>query len=250
MSTTFVAAFAKGLRVIAAFDAQHRRMTLSEVAERTGFDRAAARRFLLTLVEVGYAKQDGKHFQLTPKVLELGFAYLASLGLPSIMEPILERVSDALDESSSVAVLDDLDVVYVARVQTQRIMSVGLGVGSRLPAATTSMGRVLLAQLDPKDLAERLGRCRLEAHTPRTLTKKRDLLRTIEQIRKDGFAVVDQELEEGLRSIAVPITNRSGEVVAAINVGTLASRVPKQTLLKHHLAVLREAAASAREALV
>lgn len=225
-------------------------MTLTQVAERTELDRAAARRFLLTLVSLGYAKQDGKQFSLTPRVLELGFAYLSSLGLPAVMEPVLESVSEALDESASVAILDDLDVVYVARVQTRRIMSVGLGVGSRLPAVSTSMGRVLLAELPPDDLADRLDRCTFEKATPRTIVGRRELEKRIADAKREGFAVVDQELEEGLRSIAVPVTNRGGEVVAAMNVGTLAGRTTKQTLLKRHLPVLRDAAASARSAIV
>ena len=246
----FVGSFAKGLKVLQAFDVDHASMTLSEVAERTGLDRAAARRFLLTLVELRFARLDGKRFSLTPRVLDLGFAYLSSLGLPARLTPLLERVSDELGESSSAAVLDVPDIVYVARVQTARIISVHLGVGARLPAATTSMGRVLLAALPPAERDAHLDRCALSAHTRFTVTDRAELVRRLEEVRARGFAVVDQELEEGLRSVAVPVHDAAGRVVAAINVSTQVNRVTKEELLRRHLGVLRQAAAEARHALV
>ena len=148
----------RGLSVIRAFDADHRELGLSEVARATGLTRAAARRFLLTLVELGYMHFDGSRFSLRPRVLELGFAYLSSLSLPEVAEPHMEALVAQINESSSISVLDDTDVVYVARVPTRRIMSITLAVGSRLPAYATSMGRVLLAGLDDAELEERLGR--------------------------------------------------------------------------------------------
>lgn len=246
----FVGSFEKGLRVLQAFEGARSSMTLSEVADRAGLDRAAARRFLLTLVELGFAERRDKHFNLTPRVLQLGFSYLSSLGLTDVMMPYLKEVSARLEESASVAVLDETEIVYVARVQTQRIMSVGLGIGARLPAATTSMGRVLLAHLDLADRRERLARIKLIAYTQRSVTSRAELEQALRRVREEGHALVDQELEKGLRSLAVPLRNRRGQVVAAMNVGTSASRVTKERLLRNHLTVLKEAAARAQPFLI
>ena len=244
---TFVESFEKGLRVITAFDAQHPAMTLSEVAGRTELTRAAARRLLLTLVELGYARQEGGKFRLTARVLRLGAAYLRTSSLPELAHPILERVSGELGESSSLAVLDGADIVYVARNQTKRIMSADLAVGSRLPALHTSMGRVLLAA-EP-GLAEIIEHATLEKHTSRTVVSRRELLRRIKAAQASGFAVVDQELEEGLRSIAVPVRDRSGALVAAMNVSGQANRVSVDDMKRAFLPVLRQAAAELEELL-
>jgi IclR family transcriptional regulator, pca regulon regulatory protein len=235
----------RGLAVIRAFDAEHRELTLSEVARGTGLTRAAARRFLLTLVALGYVHFDGRRFSLRPRVLELGFAYLSSLSLPDVAEPHMEALVARINESSSISVLDDTDVVYVARVPTRRIMSITLAVGTRLPAYATSMGRVLLAALPDSELDERIARMDLRPLTPRTVTDADALRRVIAQVRRQGgHALVDQELEQGLRSAAVPIHDADGAVVAALNVSVHASRATMPELRARFLPPAREAAAA------
>ncbi|HEX2103710.1 MAG TPA: IclR family transcriptional regulator C-terminal domain-containing protein [Solirubrobacteraceae bacterium] len=233
----------RGLAVIRAFDAEHRHLTLSEVARATGLTRAAARRFLLTLVELGYVHVDGGRFSLRPRVLELGFAYLSSLSLPEVAQPYMEELVATINESSSISVLDDTDIVYVARVPTRRIMSITLAVGTRLPAYATSMGRVLLAALPDAELEERLARIEIRPLTKRTVTDRDALRRVLEVVRRQGYAVVDQELEEGLRSGAVPIRDASGAVVAALNVSVHASRTSMQALRTEFLRPALRAAA-------
>lgn len=227
----FVQSLARGLAVVRALSAPGPGRTLADVARTTGLSRAAARRFLLTLAELGYVRNDGRLFSLTPRVLELGYAYLSALGLPEIATPHLEALVDEVHESSSVSVLDGDDIVYVARVPTRRIMRLAINVGTRLPARVTSMGRVLLAYHPPEDLADEL----------------RPLL---ERVRRQGWAIVDQELEPGLRSVAAPIRDRSGAVVAAVNVSTQPSRTTldavRRTLLPP---LLRTADAIGRELL-
>src|SRR5690625_4313321 len=212
----FVQSLARGLTVIRAFDAEHPRLTLSEVARRTGLTRAAARRFLHTLVAMGYVALEGRHFSLRPRVLELGYAYLSALGLPELVRPHLEELSARSGESSSASVLDGESIVYIARVSSRRVMSVDLGVGAQLPAYATAMGRVLLASLSPTERTRHLGD--LEALTPHTITDPHDLDRALGDVAAQGWALVDEELEEGLRSIAVAIRDHTGRVVAAINV--------------------------------
>lgn len=214
----FVQSLARGLEVIVAFDADHPEMTLAQVAQRTGYSRATARRFLHTLVELGYMRTDGKSFALTPQVLGLGTAYLSGLGLPQIAQPHLEALSAQVGESTSVAVLDGTDIVYVARVATRRIMSVGIAVGTRFPAYATSMGRVLLAALDDAALDAVLERTDLRPLTPRTIHEPAELRRELERVREQGWALVDQELERGLTSMAAPILDGRGTAVAALNV--------------------------------
>src|SRR5689334_6966533 len=201
----FVQSLARGLMVVRAFDAEHRELGLSEVARATGLTRAAARRFLLTLVRLGYMKVSDGRFSLTPRVLELGYAYLSSLTLPEVAQPHMETLVTTVNESSSISVLDDLEIVYVARVPTRRIMSITLSVGTRLPAYPTSMGRVLLAGLDDDELARRLARIEPQPLSARTVTVKATLRSLLERVRRQGYAATDQELEEGLRSLAVPI---------------------------------------------
>jgi IclR family pca regulon transcriptional regulator len=220
----FVQSLERGLAVIRAFGPEEPELTLSDVARRTGLTRAAARRFLLTLADLGYVRSDGKHFALTPRVLELGYAYLSSLSLPEIAEPHLERLAAEVRESSSVSVLDGDDIVYVGRVPTSRIMRVSINVGTRFPAYATSMGRVLLAALPEAELDAYLIRVALRALTARTITDATALRAELDRTRTQGWALVDQELEEGLRSIAVPIHGREGGVVAAVNVSAHASR--------------------------
>ena len=230
--------------MIRAFDGEHRELGLSEVARATGLTRAAARRFLLTLVELGYVHFDGSRFSLRPRVLELGFAYLSSLSLPELAAPYMEALVARINESSSISVLDDTDIVYVARVPTRRIMSITLAVGTRLPAYATSMGRVLLAALPAAELEERLSRIEVRPLTPRTVKDHDGLRRILDQVRKQGYAVVDQELEQGLRSAAVPIRDASGTVVAALNVSVHASRASMQELRGAFVPPVQEAAAA------
>ncbi|MFC5677042.1 IclR family transcriptional regulator domain-containing protein [Aeromicrobium endophyticum] len=216
----FVQSLARGLEVIVSFDDEHPEMTLAQVATRTGYSRATARRFLHTLVELGYMRTDGKTFSLTPQVLRLGTAYLSGLGLPQIAQPHLERLSARLGESTSAAVLDGTDIVYIARVATRRIMSVGIAVGTRFPAYATSMGRVLLAALDGDDLEAYLSAADLRPLTPRTIHDPAALRREIDHVRAQGWALVDQELERGLTSLAAPVVDGTGRTVAALNVST------------------------------
>jgi IclR family transcriptional regulator, pca regulon regulatory protein len=220
----FVQSLERGLAVIRAFDAAHPELTLSEVAAATGVTRAAARRFLLTLIDLGYVRTDGRFFSLRARVLELGYAYLSGLSLPEVAEPHLEALVKDVNESSSVSVLDGDDLVYVARMPTSRIMTVAISVGTRFPAYATSMGRVLLAGLPPEELDEYLAKLRLERLTSRTVGSVTVLRTELKRIRAQGWALVDQELEEGLRSVAAPIRDRGGRTVAAINVSAHAAR--------------------------
>jgi IclR family pca regulon transcriptional regulator len=228
----FVQSLERGLAVIRSFGEATPELTLSEVARETGLTRAAARRFLLTLTDLGYVRTDGRRFTLSPRVLELGYAYLSSLSLPEIAEPHLERLVAEVRESSSVSVLDGDDIVYVARVPTSRIMRVAINVGTRFPAHATSMGRVQLAALEDGELDAYLARADLRRLTPRTLTDPEALRAELVRIRAQGWALVDQELEEGLRSVAAPIRDRSGRVAAAVNVSAHASRASRDTVRK------------------
>lgn len=216
----YVQSLARGLAVIRAFDEEHPEMTLSDVARRTDLSRAAARRFLLTLEALGYVRSDGRTFSLTPQVLRLGFAYLASQTLPDVAQPHLQDLSERIHESTSVAVLDGDDIVYVARRATTRIMTVSIRVGTRFPAYATSMGRVLLAGLPDDQRQAYLEGVRLERLTPHTVASVEALRRSLDEVRETGWCVLDQELELGLRSLAVPIHDPRGQVVAAANVST------------------------------
>ncbi|TQL48497.1 IclR family transcriptional regulator [Homoserinimonas aerilata] len=218
-ATASVQSLVRGLSVIRAFDAEQPEMTLSDVARKTGLTRATARRFLLTLIEVGYVRTDGKSFALTARVLDLGYSYLSGMSLPDLAQPHLEWLSTAVGESTSASVLDGTDIVYVARVPTRRrIMSVGISIGTRFPAYATSMGRVLLAALPQQELEARLDGLELPLRTERTINTVAVLEDELRRVRSQGFAVTDQELEAGLRSMAMPIRDGQGRTLAAINV--------------------------------
>lgn len=242
--TDSVQSLVRGLAVIRAFDAEHPELTLSEVARRAGITRAAAGRFLRTLEQLGYVRADGRDFALTPRVLELGFSYLSALSIPEIVQPHLERLSREVDESVSAAVLDGDDIVYIARVPTRRIMSVRITIGTRFPAFATSMGRVLLAALPEADLETALRASAHPSLTPRTLTDAAALRAEILRVREQGWALIDGELEPGLRSVAAPVRDRRGAVVAAVNVSTSATRDSVDHLETEYLPrLLRTAAA-------
>lgn len=229
-SPDYVQSLARGLAVIKAFDADNPRLTLSDVARATGLTRATARRFLLTLTELGYVRTDGSHFWLTPRVLELGYSYLSALSLPEVARPHLEALAGRVHESTSVSVLDGDDVVYVARVPVNRIMTVTITLGTRFPAYATSMGRVLLAGLPDRDLDGYLARAEFAPITGNTVRTVAQLRAELAEVRRNGYCIVDQELEEGLRSLAAPIRDASGAVVAAVNISTHAARYPLDTL--------------------
>lgn len=241
-STDFVQSLARGLAVIRAFDAEHPALTLSEVARRSDISPAAAGRFLRTLVTLGYVRENRREFALTPRVLELGFSYLSALSLPEVMQPHLETLSAKLAESVSAAVLADTEIVYVARVPTRRIMTVGITIGKRFPAYATSMGRVLLAALSPEDQAATIADTDPQKLTDRTLTDHEGLLDELARVGEQGWALVDGELEAGLRSVAVSVKDAEGKAAAAINVSTSASRDSVERLRKYHLPQLFETA--------
>ncbi|OZC48602.1 IclR family transcriptional regulator [Rhodococcus sp. RS1C4] len=243
-SPDYVQSLARGLAVIRAFDAEHPRRTLSDVAKTTDLTRATARRFLLTLVELGYVRSDGSMFWLTPRVLELGYSYLSSLSLPDVAGPHLEALAEQVRESSSVSILDGDDVVYVARVPVSRIMTVAITIGTRFPAFATSMGRVLLAGLPEDKLDAYLRRVELSPLTGRTITDVPSLRTELDSVRAQGYCLVDQELEEGLRSIAAPVRDHAGNVVAAANVSTQAARHSADAVREHLLPALLRATAA------
>ena len=233
----------RGLAVIRAFGRHHPALTLSEVARDTGLNSAAARRFLYTLVELGYLRSDGREFRLRPAVLDLGHAYLSSLTLPDIALPHLEALSTRVGESSSVAVLEGVDIVYVARVATRRIMTATIRVGTTFPAFATALGRTILANSTADVLDEYLDTIAPVALTARTITDVHVLRRELTAIRRAGWAIVDQELEDGLRSVAAPLRDGSGRVVAAVNVSAPVRRGEVAEILDLFLPPLLETTA-------
>lgn len=239
----FVQSLERGLAVIRALSWPEPQ-TLSDVARTSGLSRAAARRFLLTLERLGYVTQLHGRFALTPQVLELGYAYLSSLTLPEVAHPHLARLVERVHESSSVSVLDGADVVYVARVPMRRIMTVAIGVGARFPAYATSMGRVLLAGLDAAARSLILDDVTFEQITPATVATRAELDAELERVARRGYALVDQELEVGLRSIAAPIHAAAGTVVAAITLSVHAGTMTPTEMRKRLLPPLRDTAAA------
>jgi IclR family pca regulon transcriptional regulator len=246
----YVQGLQRGFAVVKAFSADGgRRLTVADVAGRTGLTRAVARRYLLTLQELGYVVHDGSHFTLTPRILDLGFTYLATVDVANIAQPFMERIVHTLRESCSIAVLDGRDAVYVARVAAKRIMSINLVVGSRLPAHATSMGKVLLAHLPPAQLDEFFAAGPLRRLTSRTIVDEGPLREALEQVRTRGWAFADQESEDGVRTVAVPLFDRNLRVEAAMNVSGHAARVPMKELRSRYLPVLMDAAAEISRAL-
>ena len=238
----YVQSFARGLEVIRSFNATAPRQTLTDVATRTGLTRAGARRILLTLQTLGYVESDGKLFSLTPRILDLGFAYLSSMPMWNVPEPVMDALVEQVKESCSAAVLEGTDIVYVLRVSTRKIMRNSLGIGSRLPAYCTSMGRMLLAGLSDDEVLALLAASPIEPRTRHTLTDPQAVLAKVRQARRQGWCLVNQELEEGLVSLAAPVTNRAGRIIAAINISGQANRSSARQMQDTMLAPLREAA--------
>lgn len=239
----FVQSVERALAVIKTFSADHPELTLSEIARHTGMTRAAARRFVLTLADLGYLGVVDRKFYLRPTVLELGHTYLSILSLPQAATPHLTTLSEQLNETTSLAVLEGDDIVYVARIGPRRVMASGLTVGTRLPAYLTSHGRIQLANLPDDRLDDYLTHVRLEARTAQTVTDPDVLRRRLRQARNQGWALVDQELEEGVTSIAVPVRDGDGRVVASLNVGTHSRRLRAPVLREVALEPLQETAA-------
>jgi IclR family pca regulon transcriptional regulator len=240
----FVQSLERGLDVIRSFSRERPRQTLAEVARHTGLTRAAARRFLITLEHLGYVSSDGRLFTLRPSVLQLGYAYLATFSLAEVAQDHLEVLAEQLHESCSASVLDGGDVVYVARASTNRIMTIGLAVGARLPAYCTSMGKVLLAGLDDAALEHYLATVEFLPLTNRTIRDRHALAGEVLAVRENGWCLVDQELEDGVRSVAVPVRDAGGRVVAAVNTSAHATRVTLETLKNEFLPSLRQCAES------
>lgn len=240
----FISAFARGLIVIEAFSQANGPQTISDLSKTTGFSRATVRRVLYTLLQLGYVSLDGRYYELTSKILVLAHTYLTSQNLPNMAQPILESITKELDEASSMAVLIQNEIIYTARSsdKTHRIMSNTLSVGSHLPAYCTSMGRVLLAALPEEEQKEVLQNSQLKAYTPYTLYNEEELLEELKTIADQGYALVNQELELGLCSIAVPLIDKTGKVVAAINTSTHALRNRPEEVLEKFLPVLQNAA--------
>jgi IclR family pca regulon transcriptional regulator len=235
---SFMTSLARGLAVVRAFSDSGKPQTIAQISQKTGIPRAAVRRCLHTLKQLGYVDAELNNFSLRPKVLTLGYSYLSSTPLTVSSQPYLNNISRALGESCSLAVLDDAEVLYVARSAASRVMSVALNTGSRLPAYCTSLGRVMLAHLPPEELDAYFARVKLKPMTERTVVNPKKLRDILAGVRHDGYALIDEELELGLRSIAVPVRGASGNVLAALNVGAQAARVSVEQMKQEFLPVL------------
>ena len=238
----FMATLAKGLAVLGTFDKARPTMTLSQAAQATGLSRATARRILRTLAELGYVAQSGRQFSLSSSILKLGFTYLATQNWIEQATPLMRQLSEHFHESCSAAILEGTEIVYVARIPAGRIMSVTLAVGTRLPAFHTSLGRVQLGFLDHAEIWRRLMSLRLDAFTPSTITDIQALFDRVQEDRTQGFSIVDEELERGLRSIAVPVIDRNGQAVAALNLSTHSTRTTRNEMRDRFLPRLRAVA--------
>jgi IclR family pca regulon transcriptional regulator len=246
----YVQSLERGLAIIACFDESNPQLTLADVARATNLDRSTARRFLLTLESLGYVEQRGRYFRLTPRTLRLGYGYLSSLPWWREAQNVSERLTARIQVSSAVGVLDQQNIVYVAYASAGRFpFLMTRSVGTHLPAVATAIGRVLLASLDPDELHKRLAGMKLEKYTSRTLTSRAELETLFEQIRDQGFALVDQELETGLRALGVPIRNRAGDVVAGMSVSLVEAPMTPEVVIERYLAPLQKAAKEITESL-
>jgi IclR family transcriptional regulator, pca regulon regulatory protein len=246
----FVLSLARGLRVIESFEGHRDGRTMIEISQSTGLSRASIRRILLTLELLGYVGHSRQVYRLKTQVLRLGFSYLSSSSVVEAARPVLEHITEQVHESSSMSMLDNGEIVYVVRSAASRVLAAGLSVGSRLPAYCTSMGRVLLAALPEEELDAYLHHLKPRAYTAKTRVRIPEIRQAILKARNDGYAIVDEELEAGLRSIAVPVSTRGNQVVAAINVGTHISRIDRATLIKRCLPALQEGARTLRSILI
>ena len=238
----YVTAFARGLQVVRTFGKGSETQTLSEVAAKAGLNRGTARRFLLTLESLGYVEQQGRQFRLLPRVMELGFSYLSSVPLWEQAQPLMKAIVDQIDEACSLAVLDGTEVVYLARVPPRHMHTVPVHIGTRMPAYVNAMGRVLLAELDEAALADYFRRAELNKINPHTVADEKRLREILKEVRALGYAMPEQEMHEGRSSLAVPIRNREGTAIAAMNISAMMSRAPRQTFLETFLPLLRQAA--------
>jgi IclR family pca regulon transcriptional regulator len=245
----YVNALARGLEVIKVFTRYTPKMTLSEIAQATGMTRATVRRFLLTLAHEGYVEITGKHFSLRPKILELGFSALSSMDLWDVVQPVINDLSERLSESCFAAVLDEESVIYVARARPNRRVNVGISIGSRVPAHCVSTGRVLLAALPEEQLHRYIEAMTLTKFTPNTITSKVQLRSVLEEVRQQGWSIVDQELEVGLRSLSVPVRDGSDQIVAALNVCCPSTRISLDEMKTRILAITLEASRNITRAL-
>jgi len=245
----YVTSLARGLAVIRCFDKDRNKLTLTEVARHTSLARATARRFLYTLNALGYVETDGKLFWLSPRVLNLGYAYLISQPMVELLQPYIKEVSDLTGESCSVSVLDLPDIVYIARCLTHQIVSVSLNVGARLPALTTSMGRILLAAKTDAEVEAFVRSCPHEKLTEHTLTCAEEIMEEIQKARRNGYSLVREELEIGLSSISVPIKNAHGKVLATANVSFQTQKMDEQKVLTEILPHLQRSAEHITEVL-
>lgn len=245
----FVQSFDRGLSVIRSFTESGRSQTLSDVARATDLSRASARRLVLTLEQLGYVRGVDGRYELTPRVLELGYAFLSSSGVPELAMPYLERLAQSVAESTSVALLDDTEIVYVARVPAKRVMTVTVGLGTRFPAFQTALGRSLISQHTPEEVEDLWNRSDRSIKTARTVETVDGLRARLEQVRRQGWALNDQELEEGVRSLAAPITNGDGEILAAVNVTGHATRNTVETMMSEFLPELLDTASDIGRAL-
>jgi IclR family pca regulon transcriptional regulator len=235
---SFMTSLARGLAVVRAFSDTRRTLTIAQISQKTGIPRAAVRRCLHTLRQLGYADADANNFSLRPKILTLGYSYLSSTPLTVSAQPYLNHITRTLNESCSLAVLEENQVLYVARSATARVMSVALNTGSRLPAYCTSLGRVMLSHMDADALDHYFDSVTLRAFTDKTVVSQKRLREILGTVRTTGFALIDEELEIGLRSIAVPVRGASGSVLAALNVGVQAARVSRRQMEEEFLPVL------------
>lgn len=245
----FVGALGKGLAVIETFSASSTRQTLSAVALATGLTRATARRYLRTLAQLGYAETDGKHFWLTPRVLRLGYAYFSSASLPQTAQPVLDRIGERTGEVASLATIDGTDVIFLARSDSRRIVVASTNVGQRLPAYCTAIGRTLLATLSQAELERRLKESLRKKLTPKTKVGFRDLVQEIQKVKQDGYSVIDEELEIGLRSIALPVADSRGLIRIGVSVSVPAGRMTVRQIVRDILPALKMARASLEQLL-
>jgi IclR family pca regulon transcriptional regulator len=235
----FMLTLAKGLAVLNSFGRHRPTMTLSQAAQAVDLSRATARRVLHTLVELGYVEQTGRQFALSARIMQLGFAYISSQSWIDRAVPLMKALSERFHESCSAAILEGTEIIYVARIPARRIMSAALAVGSRLPAFHSSMGRIQLGFLEDAEIWRRLKSVRIEPLTPATITDLQALHERIRDDRRQGFSIVDEELERGLRSIAVPVVDRDGQCVGALNLSTHSTRTTRNALREAFLPELK-----------